>query len=943
MHAPCPRSSVSEHHDYDCPNRALPDDSPQLRCSNASLSDRYTLSHAVDEWSHRVRSDRAHGSVLQVAMPFGERADGLLASSGTDGLIRLWSTVTRGREPELVELGAVPNIEAFGEDGARSSDAMSTRRAPGSTDAVELHATGEAAGTSGVAAVAAGRDVADEACGIAARGLVFSPHDDMLFSADIAGNLLRWSVPALLNGMAARGSDGGARPTCSSAITPELRVAFAHGRVRDGRALAALALVMHEAGWGADALGCGGEGGAVLLSAGEVVDDAAEGGSSADTEGLRAASGGLRFWTLGLRRIYAAVEPPLPGALHAAAFAKDGVTFVAAGPGCPSDISLWEARFVARPATADGGSGAQLRFVLSSQRACVNAHGGAPVRSIAASPDDARIVSAGADGHLRLWVVCARHEAQDRRTIELVALGDAVGDSHCQLAVNAAAFTPSGSQLVTGGADGALRTWPADWCLRAEGCIRRFDPPLLSGARESLFLSEDPGHAHLGNVPPRISRAALELAFGSAVVRRWLEGAGVLLEEDDGSVGGAASELSDDQAVERFCCAHASDHFWAEMTLLWPTRLAANAHALVLKAVASANHEALRQLLHVSAACDWGHPFAILRMRSGCSPADEPFEISALHLAIARADGESVRLLLRYMAKLKAKAHSLSTVLHVTDILLLLDRFPYMLAQFLNLLGLEAVHPAISESCRRAAVAPCDQWNRRTLRSAVPRLDSLFEFVGWRARVPAGGFISRSRAERDPPDVWSDMAVLSEQQTAAAPTIALRLGIKDVLACRDILPLIVYSRAATSLLQTPAAIALIDAKWSTYASRWFLAEALAMALYVVMSLVFLLLSPFDEEDSLDLLSATLRLHHVSSIVSFAARLIVVINAMFFVRELLIWRLAARATGTAKTYLYVRAPNAGTYATMPLRRASCGGRGTRRPTSAPVQGARACGF
>lgn len=73
-----------------------------------------------------------------------------------------------------------------------------------------------------------------------------------------------------------------------------------------------------------------------------------------------------------------------------------------------------------------------------------------------------------------------------------------------------------------------------------------------------------------------------------------------------------------------------------------------------------------------------------------------------------------------------------------------------------------------------------------------------------------------------------------------------------------------------------------------------------------MSLVFLLLSPFDEEDNLAVLGGELRLHHISSVVGFAAKLIVVINAIFVLRELLVWRLTARATGTAKSYLFVRA-------------------------------------
>lgn len=1000
--------------------------SPQQLRTRGSLSDRYTLSHAVDEWSNRVLSDKVHGSVLQVALPSSERADGLLVSSGTDGLLRLWSTVTRGREPELVELGAVPNIKAFSEDEGRASDSARVRpglaggaeRATSTSCSAALLSRAEAmaqckgsavngsvagggsAGSGGEqgAIPSASSGAFAYAHGIAARALAFSPLDDKLFSADIAGNLLRWDVAALLDSMhaqraavrtAEQKSDVALAPL--STVAPEEHVAVAHGRSRNGRVLAALTLVLHVGGWGADALGCGGDGSsAVLISAGEL-PDVAIGDSAAEAELMSAAASSssgspLRFWTTSLKRVHATVEPPLSGTLHSMAFAKDGTTFVAAGPGRSSDISLWEVSFVSRSAAANGGNGSaggggsggsgcgggsggigsmfrgygaggvsasrssdsllpgtRLVFVMSAHRVCINAHGGAPVRSIATSPDDSRIISAGADGHLRLWIVRAStsNDGDGKRSVGLVALGDAIGGNHCQLAVNACAFTPSGSHLVTGGADGALRTWPAEWCLRTEGNIHRFDPPLLSsvgsadtdsgvstesgrvgsgstpgtpgaGARrppqsvcESLFLGEDPGFGYQANVPPRISRAALELAFGRNVVHRWLEESGIVFEEDNASIGAGSDHTADadDQAVEQFRRAHVSDQFWLEMTLMWPVRLAANAHSLVLKAVASANHEALRQLLRVNAACDWGHPFAILHMRAGDSPSGGSYEISALHLAIARADSESVKLLLRYMVKLKKKAHSLSTVLHVTDLLLLLDRFPFMLSQFLDLLGLEAVHPAISESCRRAAVMEGNAWNRRMLRSAVPYLDAFFEFAGWRARVPAGGFITRSRAERDPPDVWHDMAVLSEQQATSVPTVALRLGVKDALACRDILPLIVYSRAASSLLQTPAAIALIDAKWHAYACRWFLTETVVLQLYIMMNLLFLLLSPFDEVDDLSVFGSVIHLHHISSIVGFAAKLIIVINSMFVVREVLVWRLTARATGTAKSYLF----------------------------------------
>jgi hypothetical protein len=686
----------------------------------------------------------------------------------------------------------------------------------------------------------------------------------------------------------------------------------------------------------------------------------------------------LRFFTLDLQHVPATVEPPLTSNLHCVAFTRDGLTLVGAGAGRSCDISIWRVQFrLAASAAADEPP--RLVFALSDHCVYENAHGGAPVRSLTPSPDDERIISGGADGCCRLWILkmaCGAERLQGEAASDgesappktmFIRLGEAIEGAHGMLAVNATVFTADGALLFTGGGDGALRSWPAEWCLRADGMIHRFEPPLLTTAEhtlprargsigglthgsrahsahghslhapsghhththsahththissqshlseryetvcETLFLGEDPQFKQ-ADAPPRISQAALELSFGSEAVQHWLEDEGHVLMGRHAAAPPYGVDDAEDSASEPFADMHVTDSFWHEMMLLWPTRLAANAHLLVLKAVATSNHEALRQLLYVNAACDWGNPFAILSMHS-CSPTGERTgpEISALHLAIARTDGHSVRLILRYMVKIKQKSHSLSTVLHVSDLLLLLNRFPFMLAQFLQALGLEAVHPGISESCRRAPVTTSKglSWSTRALRASLPALDALAELIGWRQRVPAGSFITRSHAERDPPEVWHGMAVLREEETVAAPTVALRVGIRDVLACRELLPLMAHSRASSELLRTPAAIALIDSKWHSYAARMWLLEAAVLVLYLIFDLLFLTLSPFSDEDELQVFRGRVPLHRISAIVSFAAKLIVVINALFVLRELLVWRLTARLTGTSFSYLCVR--------------------------------------
>jgi hypothetical protein len=554
-----------------------------------------------------------------------------------------------------------------------------------------------------------------------------------------------------------------------------------------------------------------------------------------------------------------------------------------------------------------------------------------------------RVVSGGADGCARLWILhlgardTAAADAHDERHSlnTLVALGDAIEAAHCMLAVNSLAFAADGATLFTGGGDGALRSWPAEWCLRAEGKVRRFDPPLLLtsspaeaaglarprasaswGLRpsfaaeepvcETLFLGEDPLF-RLGDALPLISRAALELAFGATAVSSWCrDDERELVDEGRHTIGDSHHDASDviDLACAPFASGHSTDAFLQEMALLWPTRLAANAHLLVLKAVASENHEALRQLLHVSAACDWGHPFAVLPMRSGDARGEHAeHELSALHLAIARAESQSVKLLLRYMVQLKANSNSLSALLHATDLLLLNARYPFMLAQFLTSLGLERVHPAISATCQKARVRTSLAWSTRMLRASSPAFDALASRLGWWPHVPTGNFVTRSHADKDPPQsIWHDMIARSSEEKTEA-TVALRVGVQDALACRELLPLLVHSPAAAQLLHTPVVIALIDAKWHTYAARVWMVEAAVLGVYTLFSLIFLLFLLFEDDDVLAVFGGgQLELHHVAQIVGFSAKLIVVINSSFVLRELFTWRLTTRATGTSRTYL-----------------------------------------
>jgi hypothetical protein len=193
-----------------------------------------TLRAAVaHEGVHRLMID--HGSVLQIALqPKSRACDApppsgdclqLLASCGSDGLLRLWLAARRlrGRQPALVLLSAVPNLV-------------------GRWDVVDAHVRGGAAASPGAEASqrqrwqqqhwrkprgSSGRRPRE---GIAARGLCFGLSGHKLFNADIAGRLSRWDVDAMRSGM-----------DSATALGPELHVAAAHGYTRDGRAIASLA------------------------------------------------------------------------------------------------------------------------------------------------------------------------------------------------------------------------------------------------------------------------------------------------------------------------------------------------------------------------------------------------------------------------------------------------------------------------------------------------------------------------------------------------------------------------------------------------------------------------------------------------------------------------------------------------------------------------------
>ncbi|MDQ0258211.1 hypothetical protein J2W20_000086 [Sinomonas atrocyanea] len=73
---------------------------------------------------------------------------------------------------------------------------------------------------------------------------------------------------------------------------------------------------------------------------------------------------------------------------------------------------------------------------------------GHPVNGVAFSPDGSRIVSGGADGTLRLWAAGSGGP-----------VGAPMTGHHG--AVNSVAFSPDGSRIVSGGADGTLRLWAA--------------------------------------------------------------------------------------------------------------------------------------------------------------------------------------------------------------------------------------------------------------------------------------------------------------------------------------------------------------------------------------------------------------------------------------------------------------------------------------------------
>jgi WD40 repeat protein len=151
---------------------------------------------------------------------------------------------------------------------------------------------------------------------------------------------------------------------------------------------------------------------------------------------------GLRLWEAATGK---PVRPFGSAVAASLAFSPDGRT-LAAGD-YDNRIALWDVALSAGAATPQAGTpaagGNEVRTLQGHERQPPRWHNG--VFSVSFSADGNRLLSAAADGTVRLWDVTTGKET-----------GRLVGHAGH---VRAAALSPDGRRVVSGGADGTVRLW----------------------------------------------------------------------------------------------------------------------------------------------------------------------------------------------------------------------------------------------------------------------------------------------------------------------------------------------------------------------------------------------------------------------------------------------------------------------------------------------------
>src|SRR5579875_246150 len=157
-----------------------------------------------------------------------------------------------------------------------------------------------------------------------------------------------------------------------------------------------------------------------------------------------------------VHRLYPVAQIPAPGEVFGVAFSNDNrLVAIASGSvtsGLPGHVCIYDL--------------STARFLWNHR-----AHG-AQALSVAFSPDDKMLYSAGVDNAIRVW------DAHTGKLLRMISADDAGG-------LNAVALSPDGTKAVTGSTDGVVRLWD----MRTGQVLYRFAPPAGTSQEEDAVIN----------------------------------------------------------------------------------------------------------------------------------------------------------------------------------------------------------------------------------------------------------------------------------------------------------------------------------------------------------------------------------------------------------------------------------------------------------------------